>query len=265
MSVHQGIARRVVALSSGDVYRAYGIFRGTETVPLQPVPIAEDAPLRDRLYPYRGERMHAPDDPASWIDDYEKILVERAVLGNSSLPGTVLRLPMIYGPGDDHHRLFSYLKRMDDGRPAIVMDDVRAAWRWAKGYVENVADAIVAAVVDERAAGRIYNISELDTLTEADWVRAIAQAAGWRGQVIVVPRAEMPGGLLKPGHFEQHLEYDTRRIRAELGYIERSPRSEAIERTVEWERAHPPEQFDPWEFDYELEDEVLESLPSQGR
>jgi hypothetical protein len=44
-----GIARRVVALSSGDVYRAYDLLHGTEAGPPQPIPIAEDAPLRHRL------------------------------------------------------------------------------------------------------------------------------------------------------------------------------------------------------------------------
>src|SRR5437899_31065 len=35
----RGIARRVVALSSMDVYRAFGLFHGTESGPLQPVPL----------------------------------------------------------------------------------------------------------------------------------------------------------------------------------------------------------------------------------
>jgi hypothetical protein len=29
---------------------------------------------------------------------------------------------------------------------------------------------------------------------------------------------------------------------------------------VEWERAHPPEQFDPQQFDYAAEDAVLERM-----
>src|SRR5262249_28051354 len=46
-----GIARRAVVLSSGDVYRAYGLLQGTETGPPEPIPITEDSPLRQRLYP----------------------------------------------------------------------------------------------------------------------------------------------------------------------------------------------------------------------
>ena len=86
LSAVQGIARRIIALSSGDVYRAYGLLHGTETGPLEPVPIAEDAPLRQRLYPYRGETARTPDDPMRWLDDYDKILVEQVVMGIRTCP-----------------------------------------------------------------------------------------------------------------------------------------------------------------------------------
>jgi hypothetical protein len=36
-----------------------------------------------------------------WADEsYDKIPVERAIMGDPGLRSTVLRLPMIYGPGD---------------------------------------------------------------------------------------------------------------------------------------------------------------------
>jgi nucleoside-diphosphate-sugar epimerase len=256
-----GIARRVVALSSGEVYRAYGLIHGTETGPTEPVSIAEDAPLRQRLFPYRGETLRAKDDPMRWVDDYDKILVERVVLGEPNLPGTVLRLPMVYGPGDDSHRLFPYLKRMDDGRPAILLEEVQAHWRWARGCVEDIAEAVVSCVVDDRAAGRVYNVSEPLALTEAEWVREIGLVFGWRGEVVAVPGDRLPPRLRMPGNFGQHLTYDTTRIREELGYTERLTRAEAIRRTVDWELSHVPGQIDPAAYDYSAEDAVLAAGP----
>jgi nucleoside-diphosphate-sugar epimerase len=135
MSTFRGIARRVVAISSGDVYRAYDRFHGKYPGPPDPVPLMEEAPLRQRLYPYRGETPRSPDAPNRWVDDYDKILVEQVVMGNPDLPGTILRLPVVYGPGDRQHRLFPYLKRMDDGRPAILMDEGLAQGRCSRGYV----------------------------------------------------------------------------------------------------------------------------------
>jgi nucleoside-diphosphate-sugar epimerase len=260
-----GIARRAVVLSSGDVYRAYGLIQGTESGPPDSVPIAEDAPLRQRLYPYRGETPRAPDDPMRWLDDYEKILVERVVMDEPDLPGTVLRLPMVYGPGDDAHRLYPYVKRMDDGRPAILLEEVRSRWRWARGYVEDIAEAVVLAVLNDRAAGRVYNVSEADDMTEAEWVSEVARVVGWRGQVVTAAADRLPPGLRTPGNFAQHLTYDTTRIREELGYAQRLSRVEAIRETVRWERSHPPDQVDAQEFDYATEDSVLAGIIRDGR
>src|SRR5262249_23710143 len=129
----KGIARRVIAISSGDVYRAYGLFMGTESGSPEPIPLTEEAPLRQAWYPYRS-MAKGPDD---WVSNYEKILMERVVMSDPDLPGTVLRLPAVYGPGDASYRLFAYVKRMADGRPAILLEERQARWRWTHGYVEN--------------------------------------------------------------------------------------------------------------------------------
>ena len=50
-----GVAGRIVAVSSQDVYRAYAVLRRQEPGPLQTLPITEGAALRSNLYPYRDE------------------------------------------------------------------------------------------------------------------------------------------------------------------------------------------------------------------
>jgi nucleoside-diphosphate-sugar epimerase len=187
---------------------------------------------------------------------YEKILVEQTYMGNPDLPGTILRLPMVYGPGDYQHRLFNYLKRMDDQRPAILLAAGWAQNRFARGYVENVAAAIALAVVDDRAAGRIYNVAEAEALPEAEWVRRIGQAAGWNGRIVVDPGSPES---IDPAQ-APHLALDTTRIRTELVYVEPIPQDEGLRRTIDWERAHPPAVFDPQAFDYAAEDEALARL-----
>ena len=260
----RGIARRVVAISSGDVYRAYGRLLRTEPGPLESVPLSEEAPLRERLYPYRGETVREPEDPMRWVDDYEKILVERVVLSDHELPGTVLRLPMVYGPKDGQHRLFGYLKRMDDGRPAILLGEGLSRWRWTRGYVEDVAAAVALAVSDERAAGRVYNVGEAEAPTELEWVKWVGEVAGWIGEVIVVPEDRLPGHLRMGLDTHQHLVTDTSRIREELGYEEPVAREEALRRTVAWERENPPKHMDPNLIDYEAEDAVLAQREREG-
>jgi nucleoside-diphosphate-sugar epimerase len=259
MSVFKGVARRVVAISSQDVYRAFGRVNRKESGPVDPLPITEDSPLRENLYPYRGETMRRDDDPQKWHDDYDKILVERIIMGDRDLPGTILRLPMVYGPGDYQHRMFAFLKRMDDQRPAILLDEVEAEWKWTHGYVENVAAAITLAVTDERAAGRIYNVGEPFTFTMAEWVEKIAEAAGWHGRIVRVPQGRLPEPLRWDINAEQHIVVDSTRIRQELGYRERVDIGEATRRTVAWEREHPLAKVNEKDFDYAVEDEFLRS------
>jgi nucleoside-diphosphate-sugar epimerase len=256
----RGVARRLVVASSQDVYQAYGIINGTEEAAIVPSPMSEDAPLRQRLYPYRTDPPRAADHPARWMDDYDKILVERTVLGTPELPGTVLRLPMIYGPDDRQRRMFAHLKRMVDGRPAILLEEGLAQWRWTRAYSENVAEALALAVMDDRAAGRVYNVGETEPLTMKEWVEAIAAAAGWTGRILIVPTDLLPEDMRTTINVRQDLVSTSRRIREELGYREPVDPRAGIARTAAWERAHPPEKFDPKQFDYPAEDAVFASL-----
>jgi len=253
ISIFIGTAHRLVAISSQDVYRAFGRVNGKETGPVENIPITEESALRLNLYPYRGETLRNEDDPKRWQDDYDKILVERVVMCDANLPGTILRLPMVYGPGDYQHRLFSYLKRMDDKRQAILLDEAEAQWRWTHGYVENVADAIALAVTDQRSAGQIYNVGEPFTFTMAEWVALIGKIAGWQGSVVTVPHGCLPEPLRWDINAEQDIVVDSSRIRRELGYQERVDVEEALRRTIAWERANPPKEIDPKQFDYVVE------------
>jgi nucleoside-diphosphate-sugar epimerase len=264
MTALRGAAARVVALSSCDVYRACGVLHGLESGPLEPLPLVETSPLRTARQAYPRERLQALQQVFGWLDEeYDKIPVEGEVLGDPRLPGTVLRLPMVYGPGDPLHRLFPLVKRMGDERSVILMEDKHAAWRAPRGYVENVAAAIALAAIDERAAGRVYNVADPDNLSELDWAREVAAVTGWRGGFGTLPADSTPPHLRMPGNLDQHWTVDSTRIRDELGYREPLPRREAIRRTVEWERANPPA-VDSRQFDYAAEDAVLKE-GSHGR
>ena len=253
--IFKGIAKRIVAISSQDVYRAYGKLIGIEDCPPIPVPLSEDAPLRIKIYPYRD---NVKED--NKLYNYDKILVEKVYMNEPELPCTILRLPMVYGPGDYQHRLFPYLKRMDDNRSTILLEQEMAKWSSSRGYVEDIANAIVLAIENESAANHIYNVSEEISQSEVVWIKTIAKATDWNGKVIVVSKEQSPD-FLNPGiDTTQHLTVYTTRIRKELGYKELISQDEALRRTVEWERSHPPEKIDPKMFDYKAEDNLLEQL-----
>jgi nucleoside-diphosphate-sugar epimerase len=260
MDTLRGVTAHVIAISSQDVYRAYEVLLKTTPGPLQELPITEESEVRTQLHPYDREQLRRSQAAFSWItEDYDKIPVERIILGDRQLPGTVLRLPMVYGPGDPLHRFFAILKRMDDGRPAILIQEDFANFIPPRGYVEDVASAIASATVSDRAAGRIYNIASEQNFAELEWARKIGDAIGWNGSLVPVPAEQIPAHLRMPVNAEQHWIVSSKRIREELGFIEPVPLDTGIERTIAWERANPPA-VDPKLFDYAAEDTALEQM-----
>jgi len=214
----RGRAGRLVLVSSGDVYRAYGRFVRIEPGPIdRGLPngmlhgaspnsglLNEDAPLRSVLFPYR----HKAPSPQALEYWYEKILAERAVFSAADLPGTVLRLPKVYGPGSNDDLATVYRYR---GHPN---------WRWTHGFVENIAAAVELAAIHPSAGGRIYNVGEIYTPTVAE------RLAG-------LPPSSIEPDLSCAFDFTQDIAYDTTRIRSELGYREPVPEKEALQRTLE--------------------------------
>lgn len=140
-----GVAVRAVVVTSGDVYRAFGRIWGTEPGRPDAVPLTEESPLRSKPSPDLDET----------IDD-DNVEVERMV-AEIDLPTTIVRASVIFGPNDPLHRLHRYLKRMDDGRPAIRSSSRRPR---------------------RRPAGKTYNVGPARTLTEREWVAALAEAHG---------------------------------------------------------------------------------------
>jgi nucleoside-diphosphate-sugar epimerase len=258
MHVFHGIARRLVVLSSGDVYFANDILHRKVLGPVQPTPLTETALLRSTRYPYRGASI--PASPWADSENYEKIDVEELAVSDPTLPATILRLPMLYGPGAydaAKRRFFAYHKRIDDGREVILLNNAMAQWRAPWGYTENVAEAVTLAVENETAAGQIYNVCEEARPTIADWIRNLGIVTNWPGRLLITsmhcPRPDMSSQL----NLAQNLDLDSTRIRVELGYREMVDRIEALTRTVTWEREHPSPQIDSTQFDYEAEDALL--------
>ena len=202
VTAFSGRTSRFVLLSSGDVYRAYGRLIGIEPGPIEEGLLSETAPRRTVLYPYR-KKASSPESLEHW---YDKILAEDVVL-TSSLPGTVLRVPKVYGPGGNADLATVYGYRHHPN------------WRWTHGYVENVAAAVARAATSPVAAGRVYNVGEAYTPT-------IAERLAW-----------MPPSTIEPDvnsdlNFDQDIAYDTSRLRNELGYCEIVPEQEATLRTL---------------------------------
>lgn len=246
----RGVAARAVVITSCDVYRAFARVWRSEPGPPDPVPLTEESPLRTKPVRALSEGI-----------DYDNVEVERAVSHDPQLPVTIVRPTAVHGPGDHQHRLYPFLRRMDDGRSAILLDEALVGWRRAHCYVEDVAHAIALIVGTQSAAGRIYNVAYERALTEIEWVKEVARVDGWAGEVVLVKSDSLPESLREDA-FDLRQDYvvDSSRIRRELGYTETASEDEALRRAIEWERANPPDAGSQPEPDYEAEDEALSTI-----
>lgn len=228
----RGRAARLVVISSADVYRAHDVLHNHDRE-IQPAPIGENAELRRTPYPYRGVRIPGYD----WVpEDGDKILVEQVLSASADPPATVLRLPMVYGPGDPLHRFRQHIQQMDSAVPEIVIDESMAAWKGCWGYIENVAAAIVLATTDDRARGRTYNVADRGVPDYHGLLSELARITGFSGRITPLPADRLPAELRLPFNYRQSWETDTTRIRQELGFCERIGLTEALAVTVGWER-----------------------------
>jgi nucleoside-diphosphate-sugar epimerase len=259
----RGIARRIVAVSSMDVYRAYGRAHGTEPGPPIDTPFDESSPLREKLFPYRDDTPPSIGQRPAWLGEYDKILVEQVFLMDPDVEGTVVRFPMVRGERDEQRRFYSLWKRMIDGRKAILMSTKSASFRASRTHVDNAAHAVALAATDDGARGRVYNVGEQDALAWIDWARHVASHMRWPGELVVAPSEQMPTRLrdARLDMWDHHLVTDTTRIRRELGYRELVGRDEGLGRALAWYAQSPP--ADPVAaaaLDYPAEDDALVTI-----
>jgi nucleoside-diphosphate-sugar epimerase len=232
----RGRAGRFVVVSSADTYAAYGRLIGIEPETTSvPATQTEEAPVRSQLYPYGREA----NGPWGKMHDYDKILVERAAQCDAQLPATILRLPMVFGPGDKQRRFARFLQRMIDGRPSIFISESEARWRATHDYVDNVAAGIAHAAVHPDGAHQTFNIGEAATPTMRERLEDFARVADWRGAIEVLSDEETPAPLRPPVPLPSNLVLDTSRIRLKLAFATPVPYDTRLRRTLEWERLQP--------------------------
>ena len=225
---------RIVLISSGDVYHAYDMFRAT-IEGNEAGELTEQSPLRSQLYPFRKNLN--PDTPQNiQFYNYDKIPAERIVLAEPDVDYTILRIPAVYGPNDRQHLFASVLMPMLAGQPTIRLEEKKAAWKWTKSYVENVASAIVLAATREEAANKIYNVGSNVLYTELEWFNKLAELTGWDGKVDIRRIEDMPEQEREPLNYEQHLPLNDDLIRKELGYTEIVNETDGLKATIEYTR-----------------------------
>jgi nucleoside-diphosphate-sugar epimerase len=142
------------------------------------------------------------------------------------LPVVVLRLAMVYGPGDPNgKRLMPYViaSLLRGVEPELSSGLRQIDWV----YVDDVVDALLAAAVEPAALGRVMDVGSGSMLTIRDTTLLIAEVVGSGVTPAFGRLPDRPGDrdlLADPGPAQRYLDW-----RARVGL------RDGIERTVAWQ------------------------------
>lgn len=217
-----------VMLSSSDVYRNYELFqRKSEGTPVLDA-VNEDAALRQTRFPYREQIARARESADRYLDDYDKIPIENAVQRMSS-NWTILRLPMVYGPGDKQRRFSWVIKPIQNGERSLVIPRSWAHWCSTYGHIDNVAEAIALTLGNAKAENRIFNVGEQPSVNHLEWARRFAEVLNWSGEINLADDPDDPFTRRIAGlDLRVPFKVSSNRIREELGFKEVVDQGQAL-------------------------------------
>jgi nucleoside-diphosphate-sugar epimerase len=209
---------KLVAISSGDVYRAYDALHAGWTS--DALPLTEDSPLRERRF---------VDGP-----EYENLEMEERYLPRGA---TVLRLGAVYGEHDYQRRFEFVLRRVRAGRKRIPVGS--GQFLFSRVYVGDVAAAVSLALAGDHR-GEAFNVVERATAPYRLFAEQILAAAGAPDvELVRVPDERLPADLELTGVVSQHLLMDPGKARTVLGWEPVDPAASLWE-SVRWHLANPP-------------------------
>lgn len=142
-----------------------------------------------------------------------------------NIPVTVLRLSMVYGPGQpDTEKLLPYvtLSLLRGENPEVSSGRRLVDWV----YVDDVVDAFILAARADRADGQVIDIGSGAQTSIRDIVELVQETVGGRAQPQFGAIADRP--LDRPGLA------DTKAAAELLGWIATTPLEVGIKRTVAW-------------------------------
>ncbi len=173
---------RYVLISSGDVYRRHGEVHRLEDASGAVTPLAETAPLRTRLYPYRKAEPRPFDSPDAWLDTYDKIPIENDVR-KLTCDWVICRLPMVYGAEGPLRRFDWAIRPMQADAARLTLPRAWLNWVTTYGYVDNIAAAIGLCATAPRAPNGIFNLVDFPAMSHRDWLGLFAAKIGWQGRI----------------------------------------------------------------------------------
>ena len=163
----------------------------------------------DGLNHYEGDPLAPDNHPEPYVRN--KATTERALLRlqrKTGFPVVTLRPPFVYGPENPFYREAFFWDRMRARRPIIIPGDGTRLMQFI--HVKDLVRACMRAIEVDEARGDAFNVANPKPLTQVEFVRELARAAGKKPELIRVPRERIAaaGGnpMGDPMYFGEYLD-----------------------------------------------------------
>ncbi len=185
--------------------------------------------------PFDEAAAPRPED-AYGVSKWEAEQVLGGVARDTGLEVAIVRSPLVYGPGVKGN----FLRLMHWTARGIPLPLASVSNRRSLTYVDNLADALIAAGCAATAAGKTYLVSDGKDVSTPDLIRSIAEALRVRARLFPCPPALLLAGATVLARREEmrrltgSLQIDGTKIRRELGWMPCIGLAEGLARTAQW-------------------------------
>jgi 2'-hydroxyisoflavone reductase len=163
----------------------------------------------DGLNHHDGDPLAPDDHPEPYVRN--KAITERMLFRlhqKTGFPVVTLRPPFIYGPENPFYREAFFWDRLREGRPVILPGDGHRLMQFV--YIKDLVRASLRAMEAPDAVGEAFNVANERAVTQAEFIQAMAAAAGKKPNIVRVPReriAEAGGDPMgQPAYFGVYLD-----------------------------------------------------------
>jgi len=179
---------------------------------------------------------------------------------------THFRYPLVYGPNNICPAEWGIIRRAREGRKKMILPN-GGATLVSRGFAENIAHGVLLALKNPSAsAGQIYNICDVETLHNYEWVEKLSVLLNHPFEFIDIPFSLLPSGFrATPPQllYRHHCVLSVNKLQQQLGYRDVVSVDEALQRTVAYYQNNPLPAGDIAEqnlgdpFDYAYEDTLI--------
>jgi nucleoside-diphosphate-sugar epimerase len=163
---------------------------------------------------------------------------------SEKIPYTIVRFPDFYGPFVVNDLYAPIFRNALQGRSMTWYGNLDVPFEFA--YIEDAAEALVMAGLDNSTSGESYNVPGVEVTTPRRWLELVASAAGTKAKIRTVPKfmialAGIPNPLVREFYEMLYLKrerliLDGTKFRNKFGRIPTTSYEDGIKKTLDWFR-----------------------------